>query len=261
MKKTLIYFPTILLVIFSIIFINSDTVDAINVFPKGPHFKLMEKLSKEQQEEVKNKVKELWESGASREEIRDAVKEMFEKYDVDFPDDMKGFQGMRGARHGRGFMKFSDQLSEDQINTIKEKVESLREKGASREEMHAEVNNLLEEYGVEVPEDFNDFPGKRGPKPGRGLREFSDQLTNEQRAAIREKAKTMHEHGDSREEIHNEIRKMLKEYGIDVPNDFGQRREMWEKLGNKQRKTIRTKMRKMRKDGATREEIREEIHK
>ncbi len=119
MKKTLIYFPTILLVIFSIILINVASVEAINVFPKGPHFKLMEKLSKEQQEEVKNKVKELWDSGASREEIRDGVKEMFEKYGVDFPDDMKGFQGMRGARHGRGFMKFSDQLSEDQINNIK----------------------------------------------------------------------------------------------------------------------------------------------
>jgi hypothetical protein len=45
MKKTLIYFPTILLVIFSIILINVASVEAINVFPKGPHFKLMEKLS------------------------------------------------------------------------------------------------------------------------------------------------------------------------------------------------------------------------
>ncbi len=261
MKKTLIYFPTILLVIFSIILINVASVEAINIFPKGPHFKLMEKLSKEQQEEVKNKVKELWESGASREEIRDAVKEMFEKYDVDFPDDMKGFQGMRGARHGRGFMRFSDQLSEDQRNTIKEKVESLCEQGASREKMHAEVKNLLEEYGVEVPEDFNDFPGRRGPKPGRGLREFSDQLSDEQRTAIREKAKTMHEHGDSREEIHTEIGKMLKEYGIEVPEDFGEHREMWNKLNREQRKTIRTKIREMREEGTTRAEIREEIHK
>ena len=155
----------------------------------------MEKLSKEQQEEVKNKVKELWESGASREEIRDAVKEMFEKYDVDFPDDMKGFQGMRGARHGRG------------------------------------------------------------------LREFSDQLSDEQRAAIREKAKTMHEQGTSREEIHTQIGNMLKEYGIDVPDDFGQHKEMWKNLSEEQRKTIREKMREMREEGATSAKIREEIHK
>ncbi len=191
MKKTLIYFPTILLVIFSIILINVASVEAINVFPKSLHFKLMEKLSKEQQEEVKNKVKELWESGASREEIRDTVKEMFEDYGVDFPDDMKGFQGMRG------------------------------------------------------------------PNPGRGLREFSDQLTDEQRAAIREKAKTMHEHGDSREEIHTEIGKMLKEYGIEVPDDFGQHREMWNKLNREQRKTIRAKMREMREEGTTRAEMEE----
>lgn len=261
MKKTLIYFPTILLVIFSIILINVASVEAINVFPKGPHFKLMEKLSKEQQEEVKNKVKELWESGASREEIRDTVKKLFEDYGVDFPDDMKGFRGMRGPRQGRGFMKFTDQLSEDQKNAIKEKVESLREKGASREEIHAEVKNLLKEYGVEVPEDFNDFRGRRDPKPGRGLREFSDQLTEEQRAAIREKAKTMHEHGDSREEIHTEIGKMLKEYGIEVPEDFGEYRKLWNKLNKEQRKTIRAKMREMREEGVSRKEIRVEIQK
>jgi mRNA-degrading endonuclease RelE of RelBE toxin-antitoxin system len=195
MKKTLIYFPTILLVIFSIILINVASVEAINVFPKGPHFKLMEKLSKEQQEEVKNKVKELWESGASREKIRDTVKEIFERYGVDFPDDMKGFRG------------------------------------------------------------------KRGHKPGRGFMRFSDELTEEQRATIHEKAKTMHEHGDSREKIHTEIGKLLKEYGIEVPEDFGEHREMWNKLNKEQRKTIRAKMRTMRKDGATREEIRVEIQK
>jgi len=186
---------------------------------------------------------------------------MFEKYDVDFPDDMKGFQGMRGARHGRGFIRFSDQLSEDQRNTIKEKVESLCEQGASREEIHAEVMNMLKEYGVEIPEDFKDFRGKRGHKRGRGFMHFADELTDKQRATIREKTKTMHEQGASRKEIHTQIGNMLKEYGIDVPDDFGQHKEMWKNLSEEQRKTIRTKMRKMRKDGATREEIREEIHK
>lgn len=261
MKKTLIYFPTILLVIFSIILINVVSVEAINVFPKGPHFKLMEKLSKEQQEEVKNKVNELWESGASREEIRETVKEMFERYGVDFPDDMKGFQGMRGARHGRGFMKFSDQLSEDQINTIKEKVESLGEKGASREEIHTEVTTMLKEYEIEVPEDLKSFHGKRGHRPGRGFMHFADELSDEQRAAVRKKVRTMHEEGATREEIHTQIGNMLKEYGIEVPDDFGQHREMWKNLSEEQRKTIREKMREMREEGATRVEIREKIHK
>jgi len=30
------------------------------------------------------------------------IEKMFKDYDVDFPDDMKGFRGMRGPRHGRG---------------------------------------------------------------------------------------------------------------------------------------------------------------
>ena len=54
---------------------------------------------------------------------------------------------------------------------------------------------------------------------------------------------------------------MLKEYGIDVPEDFGQHKEMWNKLNEEQRKAIRVKMREMRKEGFTPEAIRDEIHR
>lgn len=79
---------------------------------------------------------------------------------------------------------------------------------------------------MDFPDDIKSFQGMRGARHGWGLREFSDQLTDEQRAAIREKAKTMHEQRASREEIHAQIGKMLKEYGIEVPEDFGEHREI-----------------------------------
>jgi hypothetical protein len=221
----------------------------------------MDKLTEEQQKEVKTKLKDLWESGASREEIGETVKQLFEEYGVDLPERSQGFHGKRGPRHDRGFMKFTDQLSEDQENAIKEKVETLREEDASPEEIHAEVTKMLKEYGIEGPNDFGDFHGQREHRPGRGLMHLSDELSNKQRATIREKIKSLHEQGASREEIHTEIGTMLKEYGVNLPDDFDKLREKMENLNEEQRKAVRVKIREMRKDDATPEEIRDEIHK
>ena len=226
MKKYAFIISTVLFAILFVILLNTGTAKALDIGPKGPHHKIMEQLTEEQQNEVKTRMKELWESGASREEIRDSIKKMLEEYGVEVPEDSRGFRGKRGPRHGRGFMKFADQLTEDQRNAIKKKVETLREEGASREVIHTEVKSILKEYGVEIPEKFKGPRGRRGHRPGRGLMHLSDELTNEQRAAIREKAKSMHEEGASREEIHTEIGKMLKEYGVDIPDDFGKHREM-----------------------------------
>jgi hypothetical protein len=54
---------------------------------------------------------------------------------------------------------------------------------------------------------------------------------------------------------------MLKEYGIEIPQEIQEHRKMMENLTEEQRRQIRSKMRKMRKDGASREEIHLEIKK
>jgi DNA-binding transcriptional regulator YhcF (GntR family) len=260
MKKILSFFAFFVYTVILIILLNSNVIAADNG-PRGPHPKIMEQLTEEQQKEVKARLKELWEEGASREEIRDTLHKMLEEYGVDFPERGKGFREERGPRPGRGFMKFADQLSEEQKNAIKEKVKTLREEGASREEIHTEVSALLKEYGIEVPEDGERFKGKRGHRPGRGWMHFSDELSDEQRKAIHEKVKSMKDDGASREEVHKQVVTMLKEYGVEIPDDFGKHRERWDNLSEDQRKQIRAKMRKMRKDGATREEIHEEVKK
>jgi biotin operon repressor len=261
MKKIFPYLATVVGVFLFVILVNSDIVKAIDSFPKGPHHKIMEQLTEEQQKEVKAKMQDLWDSGASREEIHTEVTTMLNNFGIEIPEDFKGFRGKRGHRHGRGFMNFSDQLSEEQREAIKDKVEALREEGVSREEIHKEVTNMLQEYGIKIPEAFKGSRGKRGHRPGRGFMHFSDELNDEQREAILEKAKSMHEQGASREEIHAEIGNMLKDFGIDLPEEVGKHREMMENLDDEQRKVIRAKMREMRKEGASREEIREEMNK
>ena len=261
MKKYIIITSTVLFAILFVIILNTDNAKALDISPKGPHQKIMEKLTEEQQKEVKAKIQELWDSGASREEIRDSINEILKEYGVEVPKDFKGFRGERGPRHGRGFMKFTEQLSEEQKKAVKDKVKVLREEGASREVIHAEVKSMLREYGIEISEEYKGSHGKRGRRPGRGLMHLSDELTDEQRAAIREKRKSMHDEGASRAEIHIEVGKMLKAYGIDIPDDVVKHREIMENLSEEQRKAIRVKMREMRKDDATPKEIREEIRK
>jgi hypothetical protein len=221
----------------------------------------MEQLTEEQQNEVKAKLKELWEDGASRKEIRDTIHKMVEEYGIDIPEEGKGFRGERGPVPTRGFMRFSDQLTEEQKNAIEAKVKTLRENGASREEVHGTVTKMLKEYGVEFRKEFEEYHGKRGKRPERGWMHFGDKLTDEQRAAVRNKIKSMHDNDASREEIHQVVNSMLKKYGVEPPEEYIEHRKMMENLNEKQRKQIRAKTRQMRKDGATREEIHKELRK
>ncbi len=260
MKKIISLFTFFVYTIILIILLNSNVIAADNG-PRGPHPKIMEQLTEEQQKEVKARLNELWEEGASREEIRETIHKMLEDYGVDFPEEGKGFRGERGPRPGRGFMKFADQLSEEQLQAIEEKVKTLREEGASREEIHTEVSAMLKEYGIEVPEDGERFKGRRSHHPGRGWMHFSDELSDEQKKAIHEKVKAMKDEGASKQEIHKQVETMLKTYGVEIPDDFGKYRERLDSLSENQRKQIRAKTRKMRQDGATREEIHTEINK
>jgi len=207
MKKYVIIISTIPFAIFFIILLNIGTLNALDFHPKFPHFKFMQKLTEEQQKEVKTKMKELWESGASREEMRESVHKMLEEYGVDFPNYRNGIRGKRGPRHGRGFMKFTDQLSDDQKKAIKEKVKTLREEGASREEIHAQISKMLEEYEIDLPEDFGQY------------RKLWENLTKEQRKSLRVKMREMRKEGDTPETIRDEIHKMLQEFGINDSAD------------------------------------------
>ena len=86
-------------VIAFIIILNSD-VKALDVGPRGPHPKIMEQLTEEQQKEVKSKLEELWKEGASREEIRDTIHKMVEEYGIDIPEEGKGFPLGCGKKSG-----------------------------------------------------------------------------------------------------------------------------------------------------------------
>lgn len=54
-----------------------------------------------------------------------------------------------------------------------------------------------------------------------GTSGYTDQLTNEQRATIRAKARELWEKGATHFEIATEIQKLLKEFGVETATGFG----------------------------------------
>ena len=101
-------------------------------------------------------------------------------------------------------------LTQEQRKALWSTVAEMRDQGASPEEVHSAVAQMLKGYGIELPEHWG--KGHRG-----GWRQFFSNLTNEQRKVVREKMKEMREQGATPEEIHAAVVEMLKGYGIEMP--------------------------------------------
>ncbi|UCD38784.1 MAG: T9SS type A sorting domain-containing protein [Fidelibacterota bacterium] len=197
MKKILLPLSLILLVL-------AGTLAAQGRGRGGPHSG--PQLTDEQKATVQELVSGMREDGASREEIHVAVAELFESWGLEPP-----VKGRWGAQHRRP--AFMDQLTDEQKAAVHELIDSMREAGATREEIHTAVVELLGSWGIEVP---------AGPGPGHGRHGrpgFMHQLTDEQQAAIRELRRTMRAEGATREEIHAAVIALLNEWGIDLPED------------------------------------------
>jgi len=158
-------------------------------------------------------------------------------------------------QHMRGFWA---NLTEEQRETVHNTISKMREQGASREEIHEAISELLEEYGIKVPEDW----GKGHPGGYHGFNgDFWKDLTVEQREVLRATIKEMRDEGATREEIHAVVTEILEGYGIELPEYWGEGhrgfgRGFWGDLSDEQREMIRSRMREMRSQGATKEEIR-----
>ncbi len=164
---------------------------------------LMEKLTEEQRRAVQEKTREMRKDGANRKEIRVAIGEMLKGYGIESP---------RKHIKDRIRKRVMEKLTEDQSKAVREKVKEMRDRGASRKEIRAAMNEMLKGYGIESPE-------RRAR--GRGRRKLMEKLTDEQRKAVREKVKEMRDQGASRKEIHTAVSKMLEGYGVKQPEGSG----------------------------------------
>lgn len=107
-------------------------------------------LTEEQREAIQAKTQELRNQNASREEIHAAVVEMLKGYGIEVPEDWPGPPPERGdfGRDPRGFWR---NLTAEQREAVKSKIEEMREQGATREEIRATVDEMIRGYGIESP--------------------------------------------------------------------------------------------------------------
>lgn len=163
------------------------------------------------------------------------------------------------GRPGNGLGHMAGQglnLTEDQKAELQSAVESLREQGATREEIHAAVAALFQEWGIEMPENFAGRMGKRGRKG-----EQCPQLTEEQREQLHTTIQSLRDADATREEIHAAAQELFETWGLEMPEhragQFGRfHGAPHSQLSKEQRETLRTTVQGLRDADATRDKIR-----
>lgn len=132
--------------------------------------------------------------------------------DVSFVDENADgiHDGFRGRRLARGLARFADQLTEDQLSEVQARIAELRESDATREEVGEAVHELLEGYGVELPD-----PGERLSS------HLGDLLTDEQLQSLIDEVTALREAGATHGDIRTAVDATLEELGIDRPAPTG----------------------------------------
>lgn len=165
-------------------------------------------------------------------------------------------QGRRGrdhrGGHERGYQHapFMSELTETQQAELQELIQTMREDGASRDEIRDAVHAKLDEWGVELPEH---------PMI---IDRLGDQLTDEQIAELEELVQTMKDEGANHKEIRDAVHSKLAEWGIDTPNRREHRkfRDFGDQLNEAQRQELHALAQQLKEDGASRQEIRDAVH-
>jgi beta-phosphoglucomutase-like phosphatase (HAD superfamily) len=256
---------SVLLVFFAVLLIPLNNTKAQDGHFRY-HTKIFDNLTTEQRQAINEKIKELSNKSASREEIHDAVVEMLEEYGVDVPDDFK-MMPFPGPYPLIGWIY--SELTEEQKADIQAEMDRLDEEGASPLEMRNALRQKLESYGVDMMEK----PFWVDRERGFGRRGFmaDSSLSDEQRAAIREKIKEMREQGKDPKEIHDEIGKMFESYGIEQSerhrNFPGRRHSGYDlqrlmqnpKLSEQQKEAIKSKVNELHKLDRKRKNIHKDI--
>lgn len=146
-------------------------------------------LTEEQRAELKTALEALKASEATRDEVRAAVDELLAGYGFERPD-----------AADRLTQRLSGVLTETQLAEVQAAIGELKAAEASRSEVKAAVDALLEGYGVERPE-----------RSGR----LSSVLTEDQRSSLRAEIDALREGGATRDEVRAAFEAKLTEFGLD----------------------------------------------
>jgi DNA-binding transcriptional MerR regulator len=146
------------------------------------------------------------------------------------------------------------QLTDDQKTEIQQLTQSMKDSGATPQEIRDAVNAKLQEWGIQLPERSG---GQHQLSP------WMSQLTDDQKEEIQQLVESLRESGASPKEIRDAVKATLEGWGIEVPEPVGrgQRLSPWmSQLTDEQKAQIQQLIQSMRDDGATPQEIRDAVN-
>jgi DNA-binding transcriptional MerR regulator len=143
------------------------------------------------------------------------------------------------------------QLTDEQKAELQQLLDSLRESGATPEEIRDTISAKLKEWGIEIPE-ANDQQ-RRGP-------EWMSQLTDEQKAELQQLQDSLRESGATPEETREAMNAKLQEWGIELPAPPLAREPPWmSQLTDEQKAELQQLLNSLKASRASPEETRDAI--
>jgi len=143
------------------------------------------------------------------------------------------------------------QLTDEQKAELQQLLDSLRESGATPEEIRDTINAKLEEWGIEIPEPSD----QQRPEPP-----WMSQLTDGQKAELQQLLDSLRESGATPEETREAMNAKLQEWGIELPALSQGREPPWmSQLTDEQKAELQQLLDSLKASGASPEETRDAI--
>jgi len=99
-------------------------------------------------------------------------------------------------------------LTDEQQQTLNETVKNLQASGATREQIRTAVNELLTQWGINIPQQ-TDTPRPEPP--------WMANLTDEQKQTLQDTVEKMKASGATPEQIRNAVDELLMQWGVEIP--------------------------------------------
>jgi len=157
----------------------------------------MASLTDTQKAAVEQKIEEMKTAGATPQEIHDTIDEMLQQWGIQLPQ----------PPSDRPAPPWMDNLTEQQRATLEQKIEEMRAAGASPQEIHSTIDDMLQECGIQVSQ----CSGDRPDPPWMG------DLTEQQKETLKQRIKELKAAGANPQEVRSAIDEMLQQWGIQVP--------------------------------------------
>ena len=142
-----------------------------------------------------------WSQGVDHQEVRETIREKLEGYGVELPERPERGRGFAKCHRGPG--RFHADLTETQRKELHRTLGQMLMDGAEPKEVHEAMQDKMESFGIELPEDPWE-EGGRPPFPCAPHRILTE-LSESQREDVLRRIGEMMVEDASRKEIHRSV--------------------------------------------------------